>query len=62
MTPAPDYRVASVWLAVNDAKRVNIPLVVLPQEEEVAAAKRIKSIRVCCCDVRPEPHIHTRTA
>lgn len=55
----PDYRIASVWLAVKNARRTGSGLVVLPAPEEVEAAERIKSVKVCRCNDRREIHIHT---
>lgn len=56
----PDYRIASVWWMVKEARRAKIALVVLTSDEELAAARSIKRIRVCTCTTRPEPHVHTR--
>lgn len=54
------YRIASVWLAVKQARHTKVDCVVLSGEEDVEAARAIKSVRVCTCSARAEAHIHTR--
>ncbi len=58
---ASDYRIASVWSMVKDARHAKIKLVALTSDEELAAARAIRKLRVCTCDERTEPHVHTET-